>query len=185
MRRFTGFIVMPGLVCSIFLIAGAAAAQDARWHAGASVAQEYDRRASTFGSGDAEYAQGLLAGVRLDGGWGLELDYVDLGKLDFGGALSGGFHSEGELWSLAATYGRRFDNIEPYARLGWFSAESDVRSTGLPSVPTRRESEDGIAAEIGLRWFVTDPLAVRLGWVWYDFEVRDQGRAQLAVEWHF
>ena len=185
MRRFTRFIVMPGFVCSIALSTGIARPQDVQWYAGASIAQEYDQRASSFDSADAENAQGLLAGVRWGRGWGLELAYVDLGELDFGGALSGGFHSEGDLWSLGATFARRFGNIEPYARLGWFSGESETRSTGLPSFPTRRNSEDGVAAEAGLRWFVTDPLAVRLGWAWYDFDLRAQGRAQLAVEWHF
>ena len=40
-------------------------------------------------------------------------------------------------------------------------------------------------AEAGLRWHVTEPFALRLGYTHYDFEREADGAAQLLAEWHF
>lgn len=162
------------------------AAQSLDWHVGLGVAAELDGRAPGFDPQiDAEEAATLFVGATFENGFGFEAAYVDLGNITASGIADGGFDLDGELWSVGATYRIQLDQLEPYAKLGWFSREEDgVAITIAGPVPLSLD-DDGLMGEVGLRWRITQPFALRLGYAWYDFEPDSDGSAQFAAEWHF
>jgi hypothetical protein len=173
------------LILASLGLASPAFAQDPTWHIGIGVATEYDQRGPYDFSADAEDARSIFGGIGFDNGFGAELAYVDLGHLLAPGVVDAGFSLDGTLWSLAATYMIRMESLAPYAKLGWFSRDEDGISIGIAGPRPLSIDDDGLMAEVGLRWHLTDPLALRLGYVWYDFDTGSEGSAQLAAEWRF
>lgn len=169
------------------LAANAAMAQELDWHVGLGLASELDGRGpfDFGGSADAKNAGALFAGARWGSGFGVEAAYVDLGRLRHSAVADAGYDADGELWSVGATYSIRLDAIEPYAKLGWFSREEDGIAISIAGPRPLQLDDDGLTGEVGLRWRVTEPFALRLGYVWYDFEPDSDASAQLGAEWHF
>lgn len=163
----------------------AAAAQSPEWHLGLGAAGDLDGRGPYDFDANAENGRTLVVGARWDGGFGVEAAYTDLGQILSPGILDAGFVLEGELWSVGATYGWRFDRLEPYVKLGWFTRDDDGISISIAGSAPLTVSDDGLMAEAGLRWRVTEPFALRVGCTHYDFERRSDGSAQFLAEWHF
>jgi hypothetical protein len=170
---------------ALFISPIAAQAQSVDWHVGIGVTSELDGRGPFDFDADAEDGRTVVVGARFDNGFGVEAAYVDLGQILSPGIADAGFVLDGELWSVGATWGRRIERLEPYAKLGWFSREDDGISISIIGPAPLTVSDDGFMAEAGLRWYVTDPFALRLACAHYDFERDSDGSAQLLAEWHF
>jgi opacity protein-like surface antigen len=162
-------------------------AQSTDWHIGVGAVGAMDDRAPYDFNVDSDADNGatFVAGIRFDNGFGVEAGYVDLGNVVAIGIADAGFDLDGELWSVGATWGWRFDQLEPYVKLGWFTREEDGITIGIAGPTPVSFSDDGVMAEAGLRWHVTEPFALRLGYTHYDFEREADGAAQLLAEWHF
>jgi hypothetical protein len=177
--------VVPTLIAAALALPLVAEAQSIEWHVGAGASGQLDGRGPYDFDANAENGRNLVAGARWDSGLGVEATYVDLGDLVSPGVVDAGFALEGELWSVGATWGWRFARLEPYVKLGWFTREDDGISISIAGSAPLRVSDDGLMAEAGLRWRVTDPFALRVGYARYDFESEADGSAQLLAEWHF
>lgn len=175
------------LVIASLFSAEQIAAQELSWHIGLGLASELDERAPTTAGGrvDAENAGTVFVGAAHASGFGGEMAYVDLGGASEAGIADGGYDLDGELWSLGVTYAVAFDALEPYAKLGWFTRNEDGVALTIAGPRPFGVDDDGLMGEVGLRWRVTEPVALRLGYVWYDFEPDADGSAQFAAEWRF
>lgn len=173
-------------ICAALVLATPAAqAQALSWHVGVGVAGALDDRGPYNVEADADNGATLLVGAGFGNGFGVEAAYVDLGRVIEPGIADAGFDLDGELWSVGATWTYTLDRVEPYAKLGWFSREEDGTSITIIGPRPLRIEDDGWMGEVGARWRVTEPFALRLGYVHYDFESGADGSAQLAAEWHF
>jgi hypothetical protein len=173
------------VLCALFSLPLAAAAQSPEWHVGLGAAGDLDGRGPFDFDANAENGRTFLVGARWEHGFGVEAGYLDLGQILSPGIADAGFVLEGELWSVGVTWGWRFDRFEPYAKLGWFSREDDGIALSIAGPAPLTVSDDGVMAEAGLRWRVTEPFALRVGYTHYDFERRSDGSALLLAEWHF
>lgn len=163
-----------------------AAAQDFSWHAGLGLGAELDDRGPfPHGDIDAEHTRTVFVGATHRSGFGAELAWVDLGSLTASNIADGGFAVDGELWSLGLTFAIAMEAFEPYAKLGVFSRNEDGFANTIAGPRPLLLDDDGAMGEVGLRWRVTEPVALRLGYAWYDFEPDADGGAQLAAEWRF
>lgn len=160
-------------------------AQSPEWHVGLGATSEMTERAPYPFEADAEVGRSFVAGVRFENGFGVESAYVDLGEIVATAVADAGFELEGELWSVGATWGWRLDRIEPYVKLGWFSRDEDGVTISIVGPTPVAISDDGVMAEVGVRWHVADPFALRVGYTHYDFEQDADGAALLLAEWHF
>lgn len=179
-------MIRVGVAVAMSLMGAAASAQEVDWYAGVGVGAELSDRGPSYGvDPDADTLKTLLVGARFAQGFGVEASYVDLGRLFQAGIADGGFDVDGELWSVGATYTVSFDAFEPYAKLGWFSREEDGVSNSIAGPVPISFDDDGVMGEVGARWRINEPVALRLGYVWYDFEPESDGSVQVAAEWHF
>jgi hypothetical protein len=172
-------------VAAILAFPAVVPAQSLDWHVGLGVSGELDGRGPPGFDADADNGRHVVAGVRFENGFGVEAGYADLGELVSPGIADAGFALDGELWTVGATFGWRIERFEPYAKLGWFSREDDGVAISIVGPSPLTLSDDGVMAEVGLRWHVTEPFALRLGYAHYDFETDADGSALLLAEWHF
>lgn len=184
MKRAAGMMI---LALAALVATRAAGAQELDWYAGLGVASELDGRGPfDFGGGaEAEHAGTLFAGARFAHGFGVEAAYVDLGRLRHSAVADAGYDVDGELWSVGAIYALSLEALEPYVKLGWFSREEDGVAISIAGPAPLRLDDDGVMAEVGLRWRASEAFALRLGYAWYDFEPESDGSAQAGLEWHF
>ena len=157
------------------------------WHLGIGAAAELDGRTPDVGDlePDAETARALVAGLAVGTGFGLEAGWVDLGEASVSAVADAGYRVDGDLWSLGLTWTADTGALQPYAKLGWFSrSESGQALTIVGTTPVDFD-DDGVMAELGGRWFITDQFALRAGYTWYDFEPDADGSIGLLAELHF
>lgn len=178
---------LAALAIPLVFAANAVAAHDFSWHVGLGLAAELDERVfSTPGARvEAEEAVTAFVAATHGNGFGAELAYVDLGTVSEAGIADAGYELDGELWSLGLTYAVQMDAFEPYAKLGWYSREEDGVALTIAGPRPFDLDDDGLMGEVGLRWRVTEPVALRLGYVWYDFQPDSDASAQFAAEWRF
>jgi opacity protein-like surface antigen len=176
--------LLAALAAAALLCATSASAQELRWHAGLAVADGLEDR-GPFDADHTDSTRSLFAGATFDGGFGIEVAYVDLQDIDSIGIADAGFHLEGELWSVGATYGRRVGAFTPYAKLGWFTRDEDGVSVGIAGPRPLSISDDGVTAEVGARWHLGDAFALRAGYAYYDFETGGDAHGLLGAEVHF
>jgi len=157
------------------------------WHLGIGAVAELDGRTPSIGGikPDTQTAYTVVAGVELGQGFGIEVAGVDLGKARLSNIADAGYRVSGDLWSLGVTWSPDTGPVRPYAKLGWFTR--DEKGSALTIAGPRRVdfSDDGLMAEVGGRWFVTDSFALRAGYAWYDFDRRSDGSVQVLAEVHF
>ncbi|GEM_PF-6292891 len=179
---------LPRLIfASLVLAAAPVGAQSLDWYVGLGAAGKLDQRGldGSPGKPDGETACTAYLGVSHASGFGAELAYVDLGRLRVDNLVDAGYRVDGELWSLGATYRIDLGDVEPFAKLGWFRRQDDGHASTLVGVHRFKVEDDGLAAELGVRWRATEALALRAGYAWYDFDGGRDGSVQVAAEWHF
>jgi hypothetical protein len=159
----------------------------ADWYVGAGALAELDNRTPSFGGQrvDAESAASVFGGLRFDNGFGLEASWVDLGRARVSAIADAGYDVDGDLVALGLTWAPDTGDLQPYAKLGWFSRSEDGTALTIAGPRPIDFDDDGLMAELGGRWFVTPSFALRGGYSWYDFDVESDGSAMLAAEWHF
>lgn len=159
----------------------------ADWHIGVGALAELDNRTPSIGGErvETETAYTALGGVRFANGFGVEASYVDLGRAYSIGIADAGYDVDGDLVTLGVTWAPDTGALQPYAKLGWFNRSEDGTALTIAG-PRRVDFDDnGVMAELGGRWFVSDSFALRAGYSWYDFDEESDGSAMLAAEWHF
>lgn len=180
-------LALAALAIPFIFPATAVAADDFSWHAGFGLAAELDQRVLSTPDArvEAEEAVTVFLGATHASGFGAELAYVDLGSVSEAGIADGGYELDGELWSLGLTYTVQMDAFEPYAKLGGYWREEDGVALTIAGPRPFALHDDGLMGEVGLRWRVSEPVALRLGYVWYDFEPDSDASAQYGAEWRF
>jgi len=174
------------LILSALLLAPlSATAQE--WHLGVGAAGELDRRNGRIGGADidADNPYTVLGGMTWDAGFGVEAAWVNLGDIESSNIADAGFETDGDLWSLGATFAPDTGTLQPYAKLGWFWRSED--GTAITIAGPRRVDfdDDGATAEVGGRWMINDMFALRAGYAWYDFDADSDGSVQVIGEVHF
>lgn len=179
---------MRRLLSSIFLLASmSTSAQAAEWYLGVGAVAELDDRTPNFGSfePDTETARTLLAGFGLGNDFAIEASYVDLGDAVISPVADAGYAVDGELWTAGVVWSPDTGPLRPYAKLGWFSRSEDGQSLTIAGPSPIDFDDDGLMAELGGRWFITDAFALRAGYARYDFDRDADGSVQVAAELHF
>lgn len=177
---------MRTLPCLLLLALAAPAAQAADWHIGVAAADDYDGRTPDFGARiETETARSLFGGLRFENGFGVEAAWVDLGEASQDAVADAGYRVDGTLWSVGLTWAPDTGDLQPYAKLGWFDRDEDGTFVGIAGPTPVSYDDDGMMAEAGGRWFLTQSFALRAGYSWYDFEPESDGSVLLGAEWHF
>jgi hypothetical protein len=162
-------------------------AQAVDWHVGAAVTDDYDGRTPDFGgpSVDTEKGRSVFGGLRFDNGFGIEGAWLDLGDASQSAVADAGYRVDGKLWSVGLTFAPDTGALQPYAKLGWFDRSEDGTFIGIAGPVPVSYDDDGLMAEVGGRWFLTESFALRTGYSWYDFEPDSDGSVLFGAEWHF
>ena len=179
---------MRSLLCLPLLALLPLSAQAVDWHLGAAVADDFDGRTPDFGgpSGvSTETARSLFGGLRFANGLGIEAAWLDLGEASHSAVADAGYRVDGKLWSIGLTWAPDTGDLQPYAKLGWFDRDEDGTFIGIAGPMPVSYDDDGMMAEVGGRWFLTQSFALRAGYSWYDFEPESDGSVLLGAEWHF
>ncbi|MCK7594079.1 outer membrane beta-barrel protein [Pseudomarimonas salicorniae] len=177
---------MRSLLCLSLLALIPMSAEAVDWHVGAAATDDYDQRTPDFGARvDTKNGRSLFGGVRFDSGFGIEASWLDLGQARSTAVADAGYRVDGKLWSLGVTYAPDTGPLQPYAKLGWFDRDEDGTFIGIAGPVPVSYDDDGLAAEVGGRWFVTRSFALRLGYSWFDFDPDSDGSVLFGAEWHF
>ena len=177
---------MRTLPCLLLLALATPTAQAVDWHLGAAVADDYDGRTPDFGARiETDTARSAFGGLRFESGFGLEAAWVDLGDASQDAVADAGYRVDGTLWSIGLTWAPDTGDLQPYAKLGWFDRDEDGVFIGIAGPVPISYDDDGMMAEVGGRWFLTQSFALRAGYSWYDFEPESDGSVLLGAEWHF
>lgn len=175
------------LLCALALTPFTASAMD--WHVGVGAAGELDERGPDFGEGvDADTAGVFVFGATHENGFGVEASYVDLGEAEAAPIADAGYSIDGDLWTIGATYAFQTGPVQPFVKLGWFSRDEDGVALGIAGPVSVNVDDDGLTAEGGVRWRITDMFALRGSYAWYDFEdfgADADGSFQVLAEFHF
>ena len=157
------------------------------WHVGVGAAAELDGRGPTVAGVEPEAgtAWTLLAGARHRSGFGVELAWLDLGRLEVPGIADAGYRVDGSLFSAGVTYAPDTGPLQPYAKLGWFSRSEDGTALTIAGPRPFELDDDGVMAEVGGRWQFDAAWALRLGYAWYDFDDGADGSVQAVAELRF
>lgn len=172
-----------------FLIALAlsAPAHAEQFYGGAAAGDEFDARFDDFpGSRDIDSSAKFFLGWNFMDSWSVEGSYHNFGDAACcdRGAADIGIDVEVEGFSLGVVYAPRFERFAPFAKLGWFSADIEGTSLTIAGPRDFDDSDSGLMAEVGLRWFVGESFALRAGYEWFDFEESDSA-VNLGAEIHF
>lgn len=173
------------VVCALLLSPLAAAAQD--WHIGVGAAGELDQRNGRIGGADidADNPYTVLGGLSWASGFGVEAAWVDLRDIEASNIADAGFRTDGDLWSLGATFAADTGALQPYAKAGWFWRSEDGSAITIAGPRRIDFDDDGVMAEVGGRWRINDSFALRAGYAWYDFDADSDGSVQVVGEMHF
>ncbi len=175
------------LIGTLLMMSVATSASAADWYVGVGVAGELDDRTPAVGGfgADTETARSLLGGVMLGNGFAFEASHVDLGDATVAPVADAGYAVDGRLWTAGLAWSPDTGRLRPFAKLGWFSRNEDGQALTIAGPTPVDFDDDGLTAEVGGRWFVTDAFALRAGYRWYDFDPKADGSVQVAAEFHF
>jgi OOP family OmpA-OmpF porin len=141
----------------------------AAWYVGAGVGQSNADDSVTIRSqsvkvDDTDTAWKVFGGYRFNPNFGLELGWVDLGKLAGNNAVD--YELKGATLEAVGTIPLA-DNFDVFAKIGGFSWDSDA--SGAIS---KSDSGTDTTGGVGVGYHVNDRFGVRLEWERFDSDLQ-------------
>ena len=174
--------------CSCLLLALAAPAHAIDVYAGATAGQDLDGRFDDApGEVDADSTWKVYGGLAFAPGWSLELAYHDFGDASCcGGGISDfGFDADTDGFSAGIVYRLDLERWHPFAKLGYFGADTEGELVTVAGPRDFDESENGAMGELGATFDVSDRFALRAGYEWFDFDGGSDGAFNAGAEVRF
>lgn len=163
--------ITKALVLGIGLAAAPVAfsAPAGAWYAGAGVGQSNANDSVTIRNqsvkvDDTDTAWKLFGGYRFNPNLGLELGWVDLGKLESKGAVD--YELTGATLNAVGTIPLA-NNFDVFAKIGGFFWDSDASGGGL----SKSDSGSDATGGVGVGYHFNDQFGVRVEWERFDADL--------------
>jgi hypothetical protein len=141
---------------------------------------------------DTDTPLGLYGGWNFNAQWALELAYTDLGSVHLGNAtpvnivLGAGVDLDGQLLTVGPRYAYEMtDDLALLLAAGIFDLREDGSLSTFGSTLRLENDDRGYYAELGARYRVSGPVALRASWQWFDFDHGADGLPWLGAEFGF
>ena len=174
---------------TLLLAALAAPAHADTFYIGAGYGESFDRVDDPLIDFDESWK--AYGGFQFADNFAVELAYHDFGDASSPPVADFGVDTETDGFSVGALYVHDFGRFHPFAKLGFYRADTEGTITTIAGPTFVDASDNGVMAEIGARFDVTERFAVRAGYEWFDFDddtfANDgaEGAFNAAVEFRF
>lgn len=131
--------------------------------------------AASFSCDSTDTSVQISTGTMVGNFWGVELGYIDMGRMDRGGGTTKARGLNLSLMGKAPVW----QSVGVFGKIGTTYGRTDTSAVTGSGVSTGRDRGFGLAYGAGVSYDFTPRLSATLGWDSHDFHFAGSGRDQV------